>query len=360
MLNFKDFLVAFFSLFDVISGAVLALSYGFYMFPSAIGYATGAIGGLLTKSATPVSFMYESMVLSWSQSKSLRDRISMILLAAFLTGALGLFGLPEIIVHSIGIEVFLGMLAGVGLYLAKVGFEIARLDFKIGLPCMIVAIITQLFFNDLVTTVSISISLGILLNFIYEKNISKKGAKEYKIPKYKSWKEMVKKELKIIPWVLNKKVLIGALALSTLTIGGNIAYIAANSEISHTTPTYNSSTVISGVTDFASSLFGGANMELIVSPTAAAPHAAASAVIFMVLATLLLATGFIHKIAHRIPLSAMGGYLFVIGAIIILPYNAVDALQKGSPSVVALTITFTFLTNPFYGIIAGTIAKLLI
>jgi len=361
-MNFRDVFIATLSLFDVVSGAVLALSYGFLMLPSAIGYAVGALGSMLTGATTPVSFMYESMALSWGQSKDFRDRVSMIIFAALFTGILGLFGLPQIIVNSIGKEIFLGMLAGVGLYLAKVGFDIAQQDALIGLPCLVVALLVQLVTNDLVLTVAISVFFGILIRLIshtfFQKN--KKQKLSYHIPIYTSWMSMIRAEMKLIPLVFNKKVFIGTLALSTLTIGGNIVYTAANSQIAHTVATYNQSTIISSIADFASSLFGGANMELIITPTAAAPHPVATAILFMGLASVMLASGLVHKVARWIPLSAMGGYLFVIGAVLILPYNCIDAFKAGNGIVVSITMAFTFLTNPFFGILAGTLAKVII
>ncbi len=354
----RDILIAALSLFDVISGAVLALSYGYLMFPSAIGYLVGAIGGMLTGAVTPVSFMYESMALSWGQSKDFRDRISMIVYASILTGLLGLFGGMQTIVGFIGKEVFLGMLAGVGLYLAKVGLDIAYQKLTVGIPCFITAIIIQLLTDDLALTVSISVSFGVLLNYFFEKKFGiKEEARSYKIPAYKSWTEMVKTETKLVSLVFNRKVLIGTLALSILTIGGNIAYIAANSDLSNSPTTYNQSTVISSLADLASGLIGGANMELIITPTAAAPHPVFAGVLFMLLAAIILATGFMHKIVKWIPLSATGGYLFVIGALLILPYNAMDAFKAGNSTVVGLTIAVTSLTNPFFGILAGTLAK---
>lgn len=361
-MNLKDALIALLSLFDVMSGAVLALSYGFLMFPSAIGYAVGAIGSAITGAATPVSFMYESMALSWGISKKLRDRISMIIFAALLTGVLGAAGLPQFIVDSVGREIFLGMLAGVGLYLAKVGLDIAFRDLIIGLPCLAVAVVVQLLTNDLVITVTTSVPFGIILNFILEKVITgrKKNRADYKIPSGRSWFDMVRKEMKLIPLIFNRNVLVGTLALSTLTIGGNIAYTAANSQLSQTPATYNQSTIISGIADFASSFFGGANMELIITPTATAPHPVAAAILFMTLAALILASGLVYRIAKRIPIAAMGGYLFVIGAILILPYNAIDAFETGDGIVVSLTMAFTLLTNPFYGIVAGTVSKIFI
>ena len=78
---FKNVLVAL-SLLNVASGAILALSFGFFLMPSAFGFLVGGIGSLLTESVTPVSFQQENLVLAKNMGKDLRSRVSMILGAA--------------------------------------------------------------------------------------------------------------------------------------------------------------------------------------------------------------------------------------------------------------------------------------
>jgi len=354
----KDVVIAVLSLFDVVSGAVLAVSYGFLLMPSALGYLVGVIGAFLSGSVTPVSFMYESMVLSWGMSKVFKERIGMILFAAALTGFMGVFGLPEIIVNSIGNEIFLGMLAGVGVYLAKVGLDISLVERFVGIPTFIVAILVQIITEDLFLTVSISVFFGIVLN-IFGRKMGYLKTKFKKKSSLKNWSfiKEFRKEFKFVMPIFNKKSIVGGLALSALTIGGNIAYTAANAQISSTGATYNHSTVISAIADFVSSIFGGANMELIVTPTAAAPDAYISGIIFMVLASFVLLSGLVHKLVNIFPLSSMGGYLFAIGGLVILPYNAVDAYGAGNPIVVSITLSITAISNPFWGILAGCCAK---
>jgi adenine/guanine/hypoxanthine permease len=357
----KDVVVSLLSQLDVLSGAIIALNFGFLMFPSSIGYLTGVVGSLITGSVTPVSFMYESMVLSYSLSKKFRERITMILIAAAVTAIFGIFGLPQLIVDRVGKDIFLAMLAGVGVYLAKVGLDISMEDKKIGMPCFLVAILTQLITKDLIWTVSISIPFGFVLQwFLIKYKIYNKPTQKIRIPKYKSWLEMVRRETRLIKPVFNRKVLLGSLALSTLTVGGNVAYVGATLEMTKSAPTYNQATIISGIADYTSGLIGGANMELIISPTASAPHPLGAAIIYMSIAAIILGSGLIYKIAKYIPISAMGGYLFVIGAFLILPYNAIDAFKIGDPVVVALTLSMTALTNPFYGLLAGLVSKFIL
>ena len=357
-MDFKDVLVALLSLLDVASGAILAMSFGFFLMPSALGFLVGGIGSLLTGSVTPISFQQENLVLAKNMGKDMRARITMILGAAFITGLIGVLGLPQRVVDTVGPEIFLGMLAGVGIFLAKVGFDLAFEDLIIGLPCLVVALVVQLWSNDLVWAVTASVVLGIIIKF-FKDRITKAPANPVNVPQYKSYKEAFKTEFKIIKPVFNLQVLIGILAIATLTLGGNIAYTGINLSMSGTVPTYNQVTIISGLADFASSIFGGASMEVIVSATAAAPHPIISGAILMFGAAIILLTGLVHKVAKFVPLAGMGGYLVAIGAILVLPPNAADAFKAGNPIVVGLTLVTTAVTNPFYGLVVGVIAKVL-
>jgi len=354
-MNFQDILVAVLSLLDVASGAVLALSFGFLRLPSAAGFIVGGLGSLLTGSVTPVSFQQENLALSVSLSKDMKARVSMILGAAILTGLLGILGLPQLIVDTVGREIFLGMLAGVGLYLTMVGFDLAKEDWVIGLPCLVVALVIQVWTNDLVWAVAASVPLGVIIGLVRSRS---GGEAEIEVPEYGSWMEAIRAEFKLFQPVVNASVVIGALAISTLTLGGNIAYTAVNLDMSGLTGTYNAVSVISGIADFFSSLFGGAPMEVIVSATAAAPHPIVSGILLMFGAAILLLSGLIYKIAKYIPIPAMGGYLVAIGAILVFPFNAMDAFAVGNPVVVALTMGTTVATNPFYGLLMGLIAKI--
>jgi len=246
----------------------------------------------------------------------------------------------------------------VGIYLAKVGFDLAFEDVIIGLPCLVVALVIQLWTNDLVWAVTASVVLGIVIKLIKDK-VTDKPANPVNVPQYGSLKEAFNTEVRVIKPVFSWQVLVGVLAIATLTLGGNIAYTGINLSMSGTAPTFNQVTVISGLADFASSLFGGASMEVIVSATAAAPHAVLSGALLMFGAAIILLTGLIYKISKFVPLAGMGGYLVAIGAILVLPPNAADAFSAGNPIVVGLTLVTTAVTNPFYGLMVGVLAKLI-
>ena len=46
-----------------------------------------------------------------------------------------------------------------------------------------------------------------------------------------------------------------------------------------------------------------------------------------------------------------------IGAVLVFPFNAMDAFAAGNPIVVALTMGTTIATNPFYGLVMGIVVK---
>jgi len=206
--------------------------------------------------------------------------------------------------------------------------------------------------------VATSVPLGIIIKLIQDKFTIAEDRDKIKAPQYKSLWEGIRTEFKAFRPVINFNVIIGGLAIATLTLGGTIAYTAVNLDMSGFTRTYNEVSMISGVADFGSSFFGGAPMEVIVSATAATPNPIISGAILMFGAAALLLSGLIYKIARYIPLAAMGGYLVVIGAILVLPFNTMDAFAAGSPVVVALTMGTTAATNPFYGLVVGLLTKL--
>lgn len=358
-MTWQDISVALLSLLDVASGAVLALSFGFYLYPSALGFIVAAIGSLMTGSITPIGPQQENVVLSAGLSKEMRPRVSMILIAALLTLILGLLGLPQQIVDNIGPEIFLGMLAGVGLYLTKVGIDLAREDLTIGIPTSVLAVLVLIWTNSLVYAITASVPLGILMQWVLIRT-GRRKIKEITIPHYATWLEGIKTEFRLIKPTFSWPILIGALALATLTLGGNIAYTGVNLSLAdNPAQTYNQVTVISGLADFASSSFGGAGMEVLVSGTAATPNPVLSGALMMFGGAIILLTGLIYKVAKYIPMAAMGGYLIAIGAVLVLPYNAMDAFSLGNPIVVALTMAMTAFTNPFYGLVVGVLVKVM-
>lgn len=355
----QDVLMAALTLLDVLCGAVLAVVLGYRLLPSALGLSVGGVGSLLTGSVTPVYYQQEAMV-SAAKEKDLRARVTMILCAALLTGIVGILGWPEAIVNGVGYEIFMAMICGVGIFLAKVGvWDLAKRDLLVGIPSIIVAMYVQLKTNDLIRAIAISVPLGIAINWALQRS-GRAAVDEVAIPHYNNWKEALNREFKIVwPLVITWNTIQGSLGLATLTIGANIAYTYVNMSMAiGARVTYNAVTIISSVADFFSSLFGGPSMEVVISATAAAPHPVLAGALLMFAAAALVLTGsFAYKIARRVPPAAMSGYLVVIGAILVAYPNWLEASKNGNIVVVLGTIAATVGLNPFWGLVAGVLIK---
>lgn len=111
-----------------------------------------------------------------------------------------------------------------------------------------------------------------------------------------------------------------------------------------------------------SALFGGGPVEVVISATASAPHAVWSGVLMMVIMAIILLFGILPKIGKYIPTASIAGFLFVLGAIVTLPGNAIESLTAdGSGGIVgATTIVVTSITDPFVGMVAGVVMQFLI
>lgn len=77
---------------------------------------------------------------------------------------------------------------------------------------------------------------------------------------------------------------------------------------------------------------------------------------------IILSAGLLPKIGKYIPTESIAGFLFVLGAIVTLPGNALTALSStgvGGVAVGGITMAVTAVTNPFLGIPTEIFFKLL-
>ena len=81
----------------------------------------------------------------------------------------------------------------------------------------------------------------------------------------------------------------------------------------------------------------------------------------MTLMAVILFAGLLPKMGKYIPSESIAGFLFVLGAIVTVPANALVALSvtdvPGGPIVGGITMTVTAITDPFFGMLAGIIFK---
>src|SRR5699024_4424340 len=104
-------------------------------------------------SISVISYQAETITVAGTMGRNMRERLSMIFFGASMMLVIGLFGLLEKIVDFIGPVITNGMMAGVGIMLAKVAFDMIKNDRIIGMSSLIVAIGTYMMTEDLVYTI---------------------------------------------------------------------------------------------------------------------------------------------------------------------------------------------------------------
>lgn len=343
----KDILAAFSVVLNGLPQGLLALSFGFASVPTAFAFIVGAVGSLALGVVAPVSFQAETITLAGTMGNNIKERISMIIVAAIGMTLIGLFGLLERIVDFIGPAITNGMMAGVGIMLANVALGMAKKNKIIGFFSIAVSFLVFMITKDLVYTVTISVVGSSLLALFLKQKTDIKITEREKLVFQKP--------------IVNGKVIQGALALICLNIGANIAFGEITGSIAKTQVNIDHLSVISSLADLASALFGGGPVESIISATGSAPHPLFSAVLMMSIMAAILFAGLLPKIGNYVPSESIAGFLFVLGAVVTAPSSALTALSiadiPGGAMVGGLTMTVTAISDPFYGMLAGVVFR---
>ncbi|APH16015.1 permease family protein [Clostridium sporogenes] len=346
----KDILSIFSVLLNGLPQGLLALSFGFASVPTAFAFLIGAAGNAITGSVVPISFQAETITLAGTMGDNLKERLSMIFYGGLIMTFIGLFGLMSKITDSIGPVITAGMMAGVGIMLARVSIEMARKNKIIGYISIASGVITHLFTKDLVYTIAVSVIISSIVHNIIG---NKKG------------ESFITEREKI---AINKpffslKILRGAMSMVCLNIGANIAFGNITGQLANRKVNIDHVSIISSLADMSSSILGGAPVESIISATGGAPNPKASGIIMMLLMAAILFAGFLPKIGKYIPTESIAGFLFVLGAIVTAPVNAASALTSTAASgtvIGGVTMTVTAITDPFIGMISGLLMKILL
>ena len=103
-------------------------------------------------------------------------------------------------------------------------------------------------------------------------------------------------------------------------------------------------------------MFGGANVEPIISATAAAPHPIVSAVILMALMGAILLFGLLPKVGKWVPTQAVVGFLLVLSTMIVIPENLPILMKDAVPGAVAAGVTAAAI-DPFLGMVVAIIVR---
>ncbi|MGY0374778.1 solute carrier family 23 protein [Clostridium sp. JNZ J1-5] len=345
----KDILAILSVILNGLPQGLLALSFGFASIPTAFAFLIGAAGNAITGSVAPISFQAETITLAGTMGDNLRERLSMIFYGGCIMTLIGVFGLMSKIVDFIGPVITAGMMAGVGIMLAKVSVEMAKKDKIIGFVSIASGIITYLLTKDLVYTIGVSVILSAIIYNIVSKNVESPVITREKIQMQKP--------------TLSVKILRGAMSMVCLNIGANIAFGNITGQLAQRDVNIDHLSIISSLADMSSSLFGGAPVESIISATGGSPHPIANGIIMMLIMAAILFAGFLPKIGKYIPTGSIAGFLFVLGALVTVPVDAAAALGSTVPSgslIGGVTMAVTAITDPFLGMIAGLLLKILL
>ena len=348
-----------------------AQSRGFALKPSGFAYLVGALGNLLTGSVTPISGQAETITVA-SVRKNLRNNVSSILLATVIMVTLGLLGYITKISNFAGPSVVNGMMAGVGLILAGVAWDMFEQERRVTLISLLVALLTFFLLhnnpNRLVWTIFVSVVVSTLdFLLLQRRRVDVKAMMEEgrdqitESTEWRIWKKAYWADFKMVKPTLNLTVILGALSLVMLNIGANISFGGITAGIAGTTQNVDHLSIINSLADIPSSLFGGPPIEAIISGTAAAPAPVACGIVFMAVTGLLILLGVVGRLGRYLPAQSIAGFLFVIGVFMtFMPNINLVAGNKefGSAGYVAVAVT-AWSKNPFLGMVAGVIAKYL-
>ena len=351
-----------------------AASQGYKMKPTAFAYLIGAVGNLLTGSITPISG--QSSILTVSHfMKNVNERIAALLIAVVVMVPLGLTGTVTRIADFAGPAVVQGMMAGVGLMVAGISFDMFKQSRRTGAISFISALTAHAYFlgnpHALVYVVAISVTLA-SLDFTLLQVDPETGKRGRRIdllklsqadgyvgdmaqndnPKF--WTKEYWEDFKLMKPKFTLYAFYFALAFISLNIGTNIAFGNITAGFAGTTQNMDHLTVINAIADIPSILFGGAPVGAIISATAAAPWPVMAGVTMMLLCALLLLLGLMTKAVKYIPVQAIAGFLFIIGFFSTFVPNLSRAFGTGYTAQAATAMALTALTkNPFIGLTGG-------
>ena len=364
-----------------------AAAQGYKMKPTAFAFIIGAIGNLMTQSVTPISG--QSSILTVSHfMKRMNERVAALLLAVVVMVPLGIFGGVTRIAEWAGNPVIWGMMAGVGLMVTGISFDMIKQAKRTAIISLVSALATHAFFvhmpfspetmrHALVYVIAVSVTLPTIdFVFIQKKRVdiasmAKDAGYEGDMtqnenPKF--WTKEYWADFKIVKPKFSLYAIMFALAFISLNIGTNIAFGNITAGFAGETQNMDHLTVINSLADIPSVIFGGAPVGAIISATAASPAPVIAGVVMMVFCALLLLLGLMIKAVKYVPVQAIAGFLFIIGFFSTFVPNLRNVFFLGPPphlnlnpnvtplasAEAAAAMAITALTkNPFLGLVAG-------
>lgn len=351
---------------------ILALSFGFAAFPTAIAFVIGIIGSAFFMSVATISFQAETITLAGTLGKDMRERLSLIFWGAALLLIPSLLGMNEALVDFIGPLVVTSMMAGVGIMLANVSVDLFKSEKWTGGVSVISALLVWFWTKDLAQTIIWSVILSTIFYVALKFNAGLREKLGVEIEEIKVDKSREKFTTGNIQWDFwtNRNIVIGALSLACLNIGANISFGKITGSIAGANTNIDHLAIYSSLADMGSAFFGGGPVEAIISGTAAAPMPVVASCIMMgIMAVILLskALPWIGQYVHR---ASIAGFLFVLGVFVTFATNIAGALSIGGDfagpygfgpagMVIGASAFVTAKFNPFYGLVAGFVTSLI-
>ena len=355
-------LAVFFVAVNGLTTLSYAASLGFALKPTAFAYFVGVIGNLLTGSVTPISAQAATLTFS-GFLKNINQRTGALIIGAVGMVLLGMFGGVTAITAFVGQPVIFGMMAGVGLMLAGVSLDMLKQNPRTGAISFVAGLFMWAWTRDLVYVVASAVTLSSLdFIFIQKKRVdiqaialaNGQNVDNIQSDDHRFWTKAFWEEFKVLKPRFDLTAIFYALGFMCIAIGTNIAFGNVTAGIAGTTQNPDHLTMISGLADIASALFGGAPIAAIISGTAAAPWPVAAGIAMMLLVGILLFLGLMTRIAKYVPAQSIAGFLFVIGFFSTFLTNVNNAFATGYNAQVAFAMGVTALTkNPFFGLLAG-------
>lgn len=352
---------------------ILALTFGFAAFPTAIAFIIGSVGSLAYGSVATISFQAETITLAGTMGSNIKERLSLVFWGAIFLLVPSLLGLNQAIIGFVGEVVVFSMMAGVGIMLAYVAIDLMKSEPFSGTVSMASALIVWLISRDLAYTIIISVLVSAAVYVLVRYVPAIRTVLKIPVEDPTIHPENERFRFGNIEWAFwkNRRVLIGALSIACLNIGANISFGLITGSIADSPTNVDHLAVYSSLADIGSSLFGGGPVEAIISGTATAPDPLLASVLMMSLMAVILLLKLLPVIGKFVHRSSIAGFLFVLGAFVTFSTNITDAISTAGPFagpygfgsagiVIGATVLVTARFNPFFGLVAGLALKLIL
>ncbi len=366
----QDLLTALAVVINGIPQGLLALSYGFAAFPTAVAFLIGIGGSLAFNSVATISFQAETITLAGNLGSTIRERLSLVFWGGFLLLIPSLLGLNEAIVRFIGPVVVFSMMAGVGIMLANVSFTLLKDEYITGTISLVSALIVWFIKKDLALTIIISVIASTAVYIAIRYVPFFKDKLKLKVDEPHIDASLEKFHLGNIEWKFwtNRNIVLGAFSIACLNIGANISFGKITGSIAGVNTNIDHLSIYSCLADMGSTMLGGGPVESIISGTATAPHPLLASVLMMGIMAVILFMKLLPVIGRYVHRSSIAGFLFVLGAFVTFSSNISGAIAEAGPfngpfgfgpmgMIIGATVLITARFNPFFGMIAGIIVK---